>query len=95
MKYPDFEDAACRHLGVEFFFKEDSEGNPTSYDDGELKAVRRMCADCPINDTCLQWALHHERHGVWAGTVPHERVVLRRKLGILLVDPYISVTSGV
>lgn len=37
---------------------------------------------CPILAKCLEWALQHEKEGVWGGTSPEERDKIRRKQGV-------------
>lgn len=36
---------------------------------------------CPILVSCLEWALQHEKEGVWGGTTPEERDKIRKKNG--------------
>ena len=44
----------------------------------EAKAV---CAQCPVSRQCLDFALHNdETLGVWGGTTPRGRRLLRREL---------------
>lgn len=43
--------------------------------------------DCPMFAACLEWALYRERSGYWAGTTARERVLMRRDLGIVVVEP--------
>lgn len=33
----------------------------------------RFCIGCPVRDLCLQWALAHAEHGIWAGTTERQR----------------------
>ncbi len=40
-----------------------------------LVAVKKFCAQCPVQHDCLEYALHHrERHGIWGGTSERERL---------------------
>lgn len=34
---------------------------------------KRMCADCPVVQDCLQWALEYDETGIWGGTTDKER----------------------
>lgn len=45
-------------------------------------AAKRICGGCELRAACLQWALRHEKHGVWAGTTDSERRRMRREQGI-------------
>jgi WhiB family redox-sensing transcriptional regulator len=47
----------------------------------EVAAAKAVCAGCPVARECLDWALRMgEAAGVWGGTTPEERRVLRRQL---------------
>jgi WhiB family redox-sensing transcriptional regulator len=36
--------------------------------------AKRLCNECPIKDECFRYAVESgQKHGVWAGTLPHER----------------------
>lgn len=39
-------------------------------DQAEAKAV---CAECPVREDCLHWAVKHHEHGVWGGLSTAER----------------------
>jgi WhiB family redox-sensing transcriptional regulator len=46
-----------------------------------VEMARRVCADCPVRDVCLEYALdHHIEHGVWGGASERarRRMALRR-----------------
>jgi WhiB family redox-sensing transcriptional regulator len=62
--------ASCRALDAELFF-------PETMNDEE--AAKRVCADCPVREACLDHALDHgEAFGIWGGLNLRERRVLRR-----------------
>jgi WhiB family redox-sensing transcriptional regulator len=64
-------DAACAGLSPTIFFPSDSAG---------VAVARRVCADCPVRDLCLEYALaNHIESGVWGGTSEEERRRMRRK----------------
>lgn len=56
-------------------------------DPAALEAARDICARCTVTTECLTWALHHEAHGIWAGTTPAQRATTRKQLRILLQEP--------
>lgn len=60
--------AACRGMSPDLFYPEDKENAP------EAKAT---CRTCPVMDACLTDNLW-EDHGIWGGTSPAERKVMRR-----------------
>jgi len=81
MKYPNFDDARCKEIGLELFF-EDEKGKFI-----DVRKAKGICSGCPILDNCLEWALHHERYGLWGGTTPYERMQIRRKKNIVMLEP--------
>lgn len=63
--------AACRGLDTDIFFP------PGEADAGPAKAV---CAQCPVRDACLEWALvTRQEEGIWGGMTDSERRRLRRR----------------
>ncbi len=66
------EGACSGHAGAMF---------PLPGDDAAIAAAKALCAVCPVQIDCLEWALRHrEEHGVWGGTDEDERRALRRRL---------------
>lgn len=49
----------------------------TFYPEGsntEVQRAKLICHSCPVEATCLEWALrNHEKFGVWGGTSERER----------------------
>ncbi|HYZ53175.1 MAG TPA: WhiB family transcriptional regulator [Streptosporangiaceae bacterium] len=71
--------AACRRPDVdpEWFFPVGDTGPALR----EVAAAKAVCAGCPVARECLDWALRMgEAAGIWGGTTPEERRVLRRQL---------------
>lgn len=64
--------ARCRGVSPSLFFPPDGEG---------VLEAQPVCADCPVRDTCLQFALANDiGNGVWGGTSERERRrILRRR----------------
>lgn len=61
-------DAACRGLGLDFFFP----------DSNVFDAALTVCDECPVREPCLDYALDNpELFGVWGGTTPYERFKIR------------------
>ena len=63
--------AACRGLSTDIFY-------PVSDEDaGEAKSI---CAICPVQEACLEWALDtREREGIWGGATERQRRRLIRQ----------------
>lgn len=61
------DEAVCRQIDPEIFYPENTRS-------AETTIAKRICGSCPVQWHCLQWALHHERHGVWGGMTPFERM---------------------
>ena len=50
----------CREMPPDTFFPSDGVG---------VEVARRICADCPVKEPCLEYAMvNHIDHGVWGGT---------------------------
>lgn len=79
-QYPDFDGTqACNDVDVEIFFPEET--SPAS-----KAAAVNICNTCNSVEKCLDYALHHDVQGIWAGTNEYERKKIRRKLGIKNID---------
>lgn len=63
--------ALCAQADPEAFFPEKG---------GSVAEAKRVCARCPVQAACLDYALrNNERFGVWGGTSePERRRMLRR-----------------
>jgi len=80
MNYPDFSQARCKEVGIEFFFTDDENERDTS-----VYAIgKTICSGCSLRQQCLEWAVKHEAHGLWGGSTPRERQMMRRKRNIVL-----------
>jgi WhiB family redox-sensing transcriptional regulator len=65
--------AACRGVDPDIFY-------PVS--DEEAVDAKAICAACPVQRACLEWALaHRESDGVWGGATERERrrIIRRRR----------------
>lgn len=62
----------CTSVPPEVFFPSDGVG---------VEVARRICADCPVKEPCLEHALAERiDHGVWGGTSERERRrILKRR----------------
>jgi WhiB family redox-sensing transcriptional regulator len=72
--------AACRGAGAELFFPGREAGAAA-----KIIAAKKLCATCPVQQECLQYALFvlpHEqrRFGIWGGLTEKERRKLRNTL---------------
>ena len=57
-----------------------------STDARDRRYAKRVCAGCPVREACLRMALDaergasiYERHGVFGGTVPSERLRMQKE----------------
>lgn len=67
----------CRNYPPAVFFPSDGVG---------VDRARKICADCPVATTCLEYALDQRiEHGVWGGCSERERrrILKRRRVGAL------------
>lgn len=66
-------EALCAQVDPALFYPEAS-GTHTA------RIAKRICAQCPVRDLCLEYALAkpaHDDHGVWGGTTERERRKIR------------------
>jgi WhiB family redox-sensing transcriptional regulator len=67
----------CREHPPATFFPSDGVG---------VDRARKICAECPVLETCLEYALQHRiEHGVWGGASERERrrILKRRRVAAL------------
>jgi WhiB family redox-sensing transcriptional regulator len=58
-------DGLCRGREPSFFFPSDGVG---------VEHARKVCATCPVQMECLEYALRYRiEHGVWGGASERER----------------------
>jgi WhiB family redox-sensing transcriptional regulator len=49
--------------------------------DRQIARAQLICADCPVRQECLDFAMRSgEVHGIWGGATPEERTRARRRL---------------
>lgn len=77
--------AACRDEDPELFF---------AWDEDDIDAAKAICAGCPVIRPCLDYALKHEKEGVWGGTTEDERKRIRKSHGIRLEPVRMVHTRG-
>jgi WhiB family transcriptional regulator, redox-sensing transcriptional regulator len=65
-------DARCRDMDPDIFFPSDGLG---------VESAQKICAECPVKNECLEYALeHHVDHGVWGGVSERgRRRILRER----------------
>ena len=67
--------AACRDFDCDLFFPNGTTGGFAD----DIAAAKRLCAQCPVIEPCLNFALvSNQEFGVWGGTSEDERRQLRR-----------------
>jgi len=67
----------CREIPPSVFFPSDGVG---------VESARRICAECPVKEPCLEYALAYRiDHGVWGGCSERERrrILKRRRLQVV------------
>lgn len=73
--------ARCRSLAPGEFFPSDGVG---------VDKARRICAQCSVQEACLEYALTYRiDHGVWGGASERERrrILRRRRNGEPAAEP--------
>ncbi|MGH8885081.1 MAG: WhiB family transcriptional regulator [Egibacteraceae bacterium] len=70
--------AACLDEDPELFFPIGTTGRALD----QIEEAKAVCAQCPVIQECLEWALDTKQDaGVWGGKSEEERRTLRRKRG--------------
>lgn len=76
-----FTGALCASIGPEMYYPQ------TTTLDAEDKMAVQLCLNCNIKEACLEWALIHERDGIWGGMTPKGRKRERRRRRWGLTEP--------
>jgi WhiB family redox-sensing transcriptional regulator len=70
--------ASCAEVDGELFF-------PVGDNDAaraQAAQAKKVCAGCPVQETCLSWALEHRQDtGVWGGLTEEERGRIHQRRG--------------
>jgi WhiB family redox-sensing transcriptional regulator len=70
------DNAACQGVDPDLFFPVGTTGPALS----QLNHAKEVCANCPVQRLCLEWAMTTGiDHGVWGGTSEEERRAHRRR----------------
>jgi WhiB family redox-sensing transcriptional regulator len=69
----DMTDAACATADPELFFPDGQAGRGA-----KTMQAKEICATCPIAVQCLQYAVLNDEDGIWGGTTPSERKLLKK-----------------
>jgi len=65
----------CRDSDPEAWFPPETPGIGAAYN-----VARKLCAKCPVQRLCLEYAMaNNEAHGLWGGLTHRERVKLKRQ----------------
>jgi len=68
-------DAACRDEDPDLFFPIGTTGIAIE----QVDAAKRVCARCPVQEPCLEFALaSNQDAGIWGGLTEDERRTLKR-----------------
>jgi len=70
--------ARCKEVDPDLFFPVGTTGPA----EAQLRAAKSVCAPCPVQEICLQWALDTGQDaGVWGGLSEEERRAIRMGRG--------------
>lgn len=80
--------SACKGLDPTIFY-------PAT--DEEADEAKAVCAECPVQEDCLEHAIGHREHnGVWGGATERERQrIIRRRRRLRAMGANAEVVSGV
>jgi WhiB family transcriptional regulator, redox-sensing transcriptional regulator len=65
---------ACRGADPELFFPIAANGPALQ----QISAAKRICLRCPVRPACLSFGLKTLPEGIWGGTTPEERRIMRK-----------------
>lgn len=73
-------DPACSTVDPELFFPQEIEVTNTKiiHKYTNLSTAKKICASCPLQLSCLEYALRNHEVGVWGGTTESQRDDLRK-----------------
>lgn len=76
-------DAACRDVDPDLFFGTDPGWGQITETIAQRRArekrAKALCAQCPVRDACLEYAMTTPEHdGLWGGLTDRERDEMRR-----------------
>lgn len=78
MNLPQFTgDEPCTTVGVDQFV-----GDGDVIRISQVRELRKVCSGCPMQEPCLEYALHVKVVGFWGGMTDRERDKERRARGI-------------
>lgn len=70
IREPWMSNAACTEIDPDMWFPEPG---------GSIQQQQAICADCPVRNLCLEYALRNDiEHGIWGGLSPKHRKKLRQ-----------------
>lgn len=71
----EYESPLCAQVDGEIWFPGKSDS---------AAPAKKICGSCIHKTECAEWGIKHERHGVWGGLSPKDRLLARRQRNILL-----------
>jgi WhiB family redox-sensing transcriptional regulator len=92
------ERGACSGYPTEWWYpggsSDEFKNRPSSYEKYAQRA-KQICAECPVRDECLTYALDfNENYGIWGGFSPRSRITIKRRRRRGLSDPPIFKPIG-
>lgn len=45
----------------------------------DVRTLKRVCQDCPLRNTCREYAIEHHEYGFWGGTTERDRTIIRNR----------------
>ena len=92
---PDWSKALCKGMDQEMFFgvEHDWDGMTQSemnyliqFTRKQYAETRKVCQECPLMDACGEYAVAHEREGMWGGLTPGQRAHKRKERKWAIVE---------
>lgn len=74
-KNVNWEQANCQEIGTNAFYLLDD--TPRHKQAIKTEYARAVCAVCPIQKECLEYAFKHENYGIWGAMTSQERAYVK------------------
>jgi len=83
-----FEEPLCAQVGFQFFYIDDEDDDtvPEEMKNNSYKTAIEICKMCIHKTECAEWGIYREKWGVWGGLTPYDRVTIRKRFKITLLD---------
>lgn len=86
----DFEKPLCAEVGFSFFYLDDKDDDTIedASSNPSYALALSICEKCKHISECAEWGVYKEKYGVWGGLTPYDRMKIRKKRKITVLDSH-------